>query len=466
MAMGTNGCVVSAMNLLSIGVQSQYRGKSMRTIRPGLVALALAFGAVAAPALAQPPQPPGDQTLRDAQAEVARLQQELAAMREQYDARLRVLEERLAALAAAAPEPPPVVAPPAPAPPVAPTQELPPVPAPVASSAASSGKIFNPDIAVIGNFLGAAGHNPNSDQPTFGLDEVETSFQAIVDPYARADVFLSAGPEGLEVEEGFITFNTLPGSLLLKVGKMRAQFGKVNTMHTHVLPWTDRPLVTQNLVGGDEGISEPGLSVSRLVPNRFMFMELTGETLYGSSEVFNSRERTDLVYTGRVRAYRDLSEGSNLDVGSSFAFGPAAATPSQPFVPEDASTRLIGVDATFRYRPLRRAIYRRFIGRSEFVWSQPREGGRGGQTAFGLYASGDYQFARRWYAGARYDRSGRTWEADTTDTGGAFYLTYWPSEFNQVRGQYRHIRYGDGVNADEFLFQFLFSIGAHGAHVF
>jgi hypothetical protein len=35
-----------------------------------------------------------------------------------------------------------------------------------------------------------------------------------------------------------------------------------------------------------------------------------------------------------------------------------------------------------------------------------------------------------------------------------------------VRGQYRRTNYAEGVTADEFLFQFLFSIGAHGAHVF
>ena len=45
-------------------------------------------------------------------------------------------------------------------------------------------------------------------------------------------------------------------------------------------------------------------------------------------------------------------------------------------------------------------------------------------------------------------------------------LTFWPSEFSQVRGQYRRIDFAEGVNANEVLFQFLFSIGAHGAHVF
>ncbi len=87
-------------------------------------------------------------------------------------------------------------------------------------------------------------------------------------------------------------------------------------------------------------------------------------------------------------------------------------------------------------------------------------------TAFGFYGSGDYQFARRWYVGARYDRSARAWDASLVDKGGSFYLTYWPSEFSQIRGQYRRTNYGDGVKANEFLFQFNFAIGAHGAHVF
>jgi hypothetical protein len=46
-------------------------------------------------------------------------------------------------------------------------------------------------------------------------------------------------------------------------------------------------------------------------------------------------------------------------------------------------------------------------------------------------------------------------------------MTYKPSEFSLIRGQYRHTRFGDGrPRANEFLFQFLFSIGAHGAHPF
>ena len=86
--------------------------------------------------------------------------------------------------------------------------------------------------------------------------------------------------------------------------------------------------------------------------------------------------------------------------------------------------------------------------------------------AFGMYGSGDYQFARRWFAGARYDWSERADDSSLVDKGGSLLLTFWPSEFSQIRGQYRRTRYAEGVNANELLFQFLFSIGAHGAHVF
>ena len=161
---------------------------------------------------------------------------------------------------------------------------------------------------------------------------------------------------------------------------------------------------------------------------------------------------------GHLRAYRDLTESSNFDLGGSFAYGSNDSGPG-------FHTRLFGADATYRWRPLRRAIYHRFLARTELVWSRREEPGAE-RNAFGLYVSGEYQFARRWFVGGRYDFSDRATDPSLTDKGGSFLLTYWPSEFSQVRGQYRRTRFGEGETANEFLFQFLFSIGAHGAHAF
>ena len=90
----------------------------------------------------------------------------------------------------------------------------------------------------------------------------------------------------------------------------------------------------------------------------------------------------------------------------------------------------------------------------------------------GFYASADRQFARRWFAGVRIDASDRPVAGDLstlrfTDRGAAATMTFWPSEFSQLRGQLRRIRYGDvSRSVNEFLFQLQFSIGAHGAHTF
>ena len=78
----------------------------------------------------------------------------------------------------------------------------------------------------------------------------------------------------------------------------------------------------------------------------------------------------------------------------------------------------------------------------------------------------EYQFGRQWYIGGRVDRSGRTLDATLTDRGQSAFITYWPSEFSQIRGQYRRTNYAEGLTGNEFLFQLNFSIGAHGAHVF
>jgi hypothetical protein len=358
------------------------------------------------------------------------------------------------------------------------TQQPPPPPPPAASpQTPASSKALNPDISVNGNFVGAIGTNDVNPLPPLDLTEVEVAFQTAVDPYARADFFLAVAEEGVEVEEGFITFTALPARLLLKAGKMRAQFGKVNTLHTHSQPAVDRPLIVENLLGSEEGLADAGLSLSYLAVNPVLFLEMTGEVYRANSELFQSDDRSRLAYGARLRGYRDISEAANLDIGGSFAFGPTAVSDEVPggFAPDpDApalesavySRRLFGIDATFRYRPLQMALYRRLNLRTELVWSRQELPGRGDASAFGIYVLGEYQFARRWFVGGRVDRSERAFDPALTDSAGSLMLTFWPTEFSQVRAQVRRINYAEGRAATELLFQFNFSIGAHAAHVF
>jgi len=411
--------------------------------------------------------------------EIDQLRRDFETLKQQYGDRLTALESKLATAEGAAPAPaaqPPATPPATPQPPATPPAAEVPAGAagaggptgtlPVYGASAGSSKIFNPDIAVIGDFLGAGGHNSVNPQPALEMHESEASFQAVVDPYARADFFFSFGEEGVGLEEGYATLTALPGGLLTKIGKMRAAFGKVNTMHNHVLPWTDRPLVTVNLVGGEDGIDDAGVSVARLIPNPWLFLEATGQVYRGDSdELFHSSKPSDLAYVGHLRAYYDITENTNIDFGVSAAHGHNFAGIVDGGDIGRFTTTLYGIDATLKWKPLSRSIYHSFTGRTEWIWSR-HEQFDGTQKPWGMYLSGDYQFARRWFAGARLDRSGRAFDASLVDTGGSFVVTYWPSEFSQVRGQYRRINYALGPAADQWLFQFQFSIGAHGAHPF
>ena len=219
-------------------------------------------------------------------------------------------------------------------------------------------------------------------------------------------------------------------------------------------------------MGGEEGIGGAGLSLAGLIPAGTLFLEATGQVFRGdSSDVFFASSPGDLAYVGHLRAYRDLGDSNNIDLGVSYARGHNASGIVEGVDVGRFTTDLFGFDATYRWRPLRRSIYHSFIGRTEWIQSRRNEL-LGRQDATGWYASGDYQFARRWFVGGRYDRSERARDASLLDKGGSVILTFWPSEFSQIRGQYQRTNYAEGQAANEFLFQFQFSIGAHGAHPF
>ncbi len=380
-----------------------------------------------------------------------------------HAARLCAAVALAAASAAFAQETPSPTPTPTPGPPPAPAPPAEPPP-PAAAAPSQTSNYFNPSISVIGNFLGVAGHNPVENLPNLNLRESELGLQAIVDPYARADFFLSFNGDQVDVEEGYLTFTSLPGQFLAKVGRMRVQFGKINTLHLHVLPWPDEPLPIVNLLGGEEGWIGDGISVSHLLPMPDdYFSELTVQLFNGDSgELFSAPHRRDVSWNGHYRAYGDLSESSNLELGFSYGYGPNSSSTDEI----TRHTTLEAIDATFRWKPLQQGLYRSASIRAELFRSR-RDQVNGVQTSRGWFVSGEYQLAKRWFAGARVERSDRATDENAHDSGQAVNLTFWPSEFSQLRGELRRRKYGlEQVTANEALLQLQFAIGAHGAHPF
>lgn len=355
--------------------------------------------------------------------------------------RIRTLEREVQALKAAQPA-------------------LAPEPAKLGGAGGSAAKALNPDLSLNGDFLGSLGSNRVRPQPGLELHEAELGLQAAIDPYSRGDVFLAFGPEGVEVEEAYVTFSTLPGQFVAKVGKLRAEFGKVNLAHTHALAWTDRPLVTENLVNGEEGLGDVGLSLSRILPAPGgLFLEATAQVFRGDSgEVFTASRNRDLSFVGHLRGYQDLTENTNLEVGYSHARG-------HNELGHEYLTRLHGIDVSLRWKPLARSIYNAFHWRTECVWSR-RDQESKQERSFGWYSSLDFRLNQRWTVGARFDSAERAILASQRDRGASALLTYWMSEFSQLRGQYRVTRYDGDRATRELRLQLVILMGAHGAHPF
>ena len=322
--------------------------------------------------------------------------------------------------------------------------------------ATPAGRIFNPDVSIIGNVISHVGGDNPEELDSIALAESELSIVAYVDPYAKAQFYIGFSEEEVGVEEGYAEFIALPWDLTAKVGKMKASFGKFNPTHFHTWSSIDAPLVSGTFFG-EEGLADSGVSVTKLFSSvEPVVLRATAEVFRGDVEdVFEPEEATDPFYLGRISAYRDLTDDSNLEFGGSYAYGRQAEV--------GGSNEYAGVDLTYRWKPLSRSIYNSFFARGELMFNE-REGAE--DTAMGGYLQADWQFSRRWIVGGRYDYVELPDDPSVTDKGGSLMLTFRPSEFSLIRGQFRRTDYGDGETANEFLLQLQFGIGAHGVHPF
>jgi hypothetical protein len=202
-----------------------------RIVLSSILALLSSFSVRAQQTAAAPSAPLGEARIQSLEEQVRTLAEQVALLR----AELQTMRQTQAPaaptvnqvlLAAAHVEPGMVAAEPAKAaPPQVPPAPVPepaaPTPAQVTQTqtfggATSNAKLLNPDISLIGDFIGTAGHNSVSPSPSLEMHETEVGMQAIIDPYARADAFLSFGENGVNVEEAYVTFTSLPAGCFSK----------------------------------------------------------------------------------------------------------------------------------------------------------------------------------------------------------------------------------------------------------
>ena len=358
---------------------------------------------------------------------------------------------------------------------------------------------LNPDISVIvDSVAGAAGTTSYSrggaDPDLKGgaiehpagvtVQEVEFAFQAIVDPFFRADVFFTVpNLEGVEVEEAFATSTSLPFDLQVRAGIFRSNIGRLNGQHTHVQNFVRRPLLNEAFLGVD-GLRSPAVQVSWLAPTP-VFLQLSAEAISvgppGGLEhlsSFGGGERTDLTYTGKLSTFFPLAESVSISAGLNAAFGKTAGVSSETgLVRVGSRTLLQGFDLYVKYKPANDVgSYFSLTWTTEFFFREVLSRNNSEETAIdgAGYTQLVAQIGRNWFVGLRQDLLGLPFsELQTRVSRTAGSLTFIASEFAQLRLEVE--RETQPSPTQFFLLgrpnwagylQLQIAIGAHGAHPF
>ena len=176
-----------------------------------------------------------------------------------------------------------------------------------------------PDISVVGDFQASYKNNVKRNFDA-GINEAELSLQSVVDPYARADFFITVGRDPVtgkfstDLEEGYLTTLSLPAHLQLKVGKFKSAMGRINPVHSHALPFISLPDAYQNYFG--EGINDEGMSLSWLVPNPVFYQELLVQVTDGpiDNPSFSRSVGNTYFELAHLKNFFDLSANATLEL--------------------------------------------------------------------------------------------------------------------------------------------------------
>jgi hypothetical protein len=448
-------------------------------------------------------------------ADLAEIRAQIRQLKENYEARIQALEQRLKAAEANSASAP-VSAASVAAQPVAAAAASAPEPAVAANApAAPTGGIsaFNPAISAVlqGTYANLskdpskytlAGFAPSGDiapaPRSFSIAESELALSASVDDKFYGNLIFSLTPENtVSVEEAYGVYTAAPYGIAPKFGRFLSSVGYLNDQHQHAWDFYDAPLVYQAFLGGQ--YQNNGLQVKWVAPTD-LFVELGAEIGSGESYPGNSRNKNG---TGNGNAY--VHVGGDIDASNSWRAGlsylQTAAKDREyshlDLAGNDAQLAFTGksklaiADFVWKWSPNGNALERNFKLQGEYFWRRENgdltfdDDGALGLTQTGAYRSdqngfyvqGVWQFMPAWRVGVRYD-----WlNPGSVDYGsnGAYFgntsfnpqrtavmLDWTPSEFSRFRVQFQQAKLRPDFTDNEIFVQYILTLGAHGAHNF
>ena len=335
-------------------------------------------------------------------------------------------------------------------------------PAPSRGSASA-----NPDLSVIGDFR--TNYQSNySRHFDANMHETELSFQSVVDPYVRADFFvsISRNPEtgnfSTDLEEGYLTTIALPAHLQLKAGKFKQMFGRINPIHVHALPFTDLPNAYVRFFG-EEGLNDEGLQLSWLLPNHTFFQELTLELTDGPRESpsFIRSTKNNYLSLAHLKNFWDLTANATLEFGLSGISGPNAS---------NKITSVAAADLTYKWKPVKFNTYKSVTFQNEFYYSH-RPSLDSAINTIGLYSMLVVQVSKRYFLIGRYDYTNKPTSDKFVEQAGSVTCGWYATEFQKIEleGKFTSANSAEEENNfyknfNQVFLRWIFVIGTHGAH--
>lgn len=315
---------------------------------------------------------------------------------------------------------------------------------------------LNPEISMTGDMVGFATDQGRED---FDAREFELNVQSALDPFSVTKLTLSFSPdEGVDIEEGYVSYANLPGGLQLTAGKFRQNFGVLNRWHLHALPQLDYPLALQTYFG-DEGLAQTGVRAEWLLPRPWASAnELSLELTDGESDAFGGESFDHLVGLAHLKNYWDIGDSVYAELGLS---GIAGGNGS------GGDSRILGADFTWHWQPPSRAKYREVTWRTELMRSDRDDPEGVNHQSWGGYSYLESLVAQNLYAGVRYDRVEDPLNPEHVTWGLFPNLTWWQSEYVRLRGEYGFLK--DDLTGDKenrFSLQVTWAAGPHKHEIY
>ena len=347
------------------------------------------------------------------------------------------------------------------------------------------------------------GHSHGASERGFSLAGSELLLSANIDPLFRGHLNLLFADDEVEVEEAWFQSLALGNGLQLKGGRYLSGIGYANEQHAHSWDFADQNLMYRALFG--EHLRQDGVQLKWLAPSE-RWLEFGAELARGQSfpgsaaggkrngagswaafahlgDDFNTAHswRAGLSYLSaspkaRVDHLHDLAE-----VETHTYFSGHSRTWLADFVWKWAAQDH-GHTAGQQFKLQGELFRRKESGLLACDHNLAAGGLCSGSNSAGFrarqsggYLQGVWQFMPAWRLGYRYDRlhAGRVDYATLPFAAPAYrpdrhsLMTDWsPSEYSRLRLQFAHDRAQQGLTDKQLTLQYIFSLGAHGAHRF